>query len=242
MADQRGRHQPGDSREEQRRARPRLRPIVLGSVMVASALALAACGGPSTPGVASLGGGHGTRTTTTVPTGNATALVDQWATCMQHHGDPDQADPTIDSHGGINIVIPTSVSTHQLGEDLHNVSGVCSEYLAAAQRVLRLQMPYTPFNPDNAIIVQYANCMRMNGVANYPYPVGGESNLLGINMNSPTFVRANIVCGKQINAPAWWINGWGPPGDVSSSSGPVGLLNGNQPNQPRRSPPVTANG
>ena len=194
--------------------------------MVASALALAACGGPSTPRVASLGGGNGTgSTTTTVPTGNATALVDRWATCMQHHGDPDQVDPTIDSHGGINIMIPTSVATHQLGEDLHNVTGTCSEYLAAAQRVLRLQMPYTPFNPDNAIIVQYANCMRTNGIANYPYPVGEKTNLTtGINMNSPAFLRANTVCGKQINAPAWWINGWGPPGDVSSSSGPIGIL------------------
>jgi hypothetical protein len=161
---------------------------------------------------------------------------------MQRHGDPDQADPTIDSHGGINIVVPMSVSTHQLGEDLHNVTGACSEYLAAAQRVLRLQMPYTPFNPDNAIIVQYANCMRTNGIATYPYPVGGESNLNGINMNSPAFVRANVVCGKQINAPAWWINGWGPPGDVSSSSGPTRLLNGNQPNQPRRAPQLPANG
>jgi hypothetical protein len=87
--------------------------------------------------------------------------------------------------------------------------------------VLRAEIPYTPFNPDEALLVQYTNCMRTHGVSNYPYPTGDTTNLLGINMNSPTFVRANSVCGRQIHAPAWWINGWGPPGDVSSQSGPI---------------------
>jgi hypothetical protein len=148
---------------------------------------------------------------------------------MRHHGDPQQTDPTVDLHGGINIVVPMSVSTHQLGEDLHNVTGTCSQYLAAAQEVLREEIPYTPFNPDNALIVQYADCMRTHGVANYPTGTGESTNLLGINVNSPTFIRANSVCGRQIHAPAWWINGWGPPGDVSSSSGPIG-------NNPRANP------
>jgi hypothetical protein len=140
---------------------------------------------------------------------------------MRGHGDPDQTDPTIDSHGGINITIPSGNASHALGEALHNVTGTCSEYLAAAQRVLRAEIPYTPFNPDDAVMVQYTNCMRANGVPNYPYPKGDETDFIGtgINMNSPTFINANNVCGKQISAPAWWINGWGPPGDVSSSSG-----------------------
>ena len=30
-----------------------------------------------------------------------------------------------------------------------------------------------------------------------------------------SFENANKVCGKQIGAPAWWISGTGPPGDVS---------------------------
>jgi hypothetical protein len=167
------------------------------------------------------GGNHSDGTKTTVAAGNPTELVNQWAACMRRHGDRQQADPTIDAHGVINIVVPMNFSTHQFGEDLHNVKGTCSQYLAAAQNVLRQEIPYTPFNPDNAALVQYADCMRTHGVANYPSPSGSESNLLNVNMNSPTFIRANIVCGQQIHAPAWWINGWGPPGDVSSSSGPV---------------------
>jgi hypothetical protein len=38
-------------------------------------------------------------------------------------------------------------------------------------------------------------------------------------MDSPLFVRANTLCGEQIGAPAWWINGWGPPGNISVTSG-----------------------
>jgi hypothetical protein len=46
-------------------------------LVIAAAGALTACGGPSAPHVASLGGnsGSGTTTTTTVPTGNAMHLL-----------------------------------------------------------------------------------------------------------------------------------------------------------------------
>jgi hypothetical protein len=215
----------------------------LAALLVAAAIGLAACSASSSPPatqrtssptVASLptstsegtssGHGGGSTTTTLPKASNATALVDEWATCMRSHGDPDQTDPMIDSHGGINITVPSGNSSHAFGEALHNVTGTCSQYLAAAQRVLRAEIPYTPFNPDTALIVQYANCMRANGVPNYPYPVGDQTNFngTGINLNSPVFLSANNVCGKQIDAPAWWINGWGSPGDVSSSSGPTG--------------------
>ncbi len=204
----------------------------VGLLFLAAAVTLAACGGPSSPHVATLGSGNGNNTadtTTTAPTGNPTALVDQWAACMRRHGDPQQADPTIDSHGVINIRVPMSFSSHQFGMDLHNIVGTCSQYLGAAQRVLREEMPYTPFNPGNAALAQYADCMRTHGVPDYPSPTGSETNLLNINTNSPTFIRANSICGRLIHAPAWWINGWGPPGDVSSSSGPISNL---QPSSP----------
>jgi hypothetical protein len=218
-------------------------------VLAAAAIALAACsasGSPpashatSSPTVASLptstsvgtSSGHsdGSTTTTLPKASNATALVDEWATCMRSHGDPDQTDPMIDSHGGINITVPSGNASHAFGEALHNVTGTCSQYLAAAQRVLRAEIPYTPFDPDTALIVQYANCMRANGVPNYPYPVGDQTNFngTGINLNSRVFENANSVCGKRIDAPPWWINGWGPPGDISSSSGPThGVPHGN---------------
>ncbi len=50
-------------------------------------------------------------------------------------------------------------------------------------------------------------------------PDGNEStnfNGTGIDPDSPAFLNgnANQTCGKQIGAPAWWINNWGPPGSV----------------------------
>ena len=226
----------------------------LAALLAAAALGLAACSALSSPAsqatsypaVASLptstsagtstGHSGGSTTTTQPSSNNATALVDEWATCMRGHGDPDQTDPTIDSHGGINITIPSGNASHALGETLHNVTGTCSEYLAAAQRVLRAEIPYTPFDPNDALLVEYTNCMRANGVPNYPYPQGDDTNFngTGIDQSSPIFVKANSICGKQIGAPAWWINGWGPPGDVSSYSGPT--------NRPPRNGAVAATG
>lgn len=232
----------GDEREKRHRGTTRRQSGGLVALLAAAAIGLTACSGSSpppagSPTVASLPastrastGLLSGSTTTTLPKGSATALVDEWATCMRSHGDPGQADPVIDSHGGINIVIPSGNASHQLGNALHDVTGTCSQYLAAAQRVLRAEIPYTPFDPDEAVLVQYTNCMRANGVPNYPYPKGDETdfNGTGINMSSPSFERANDICGKQIGAPAWWINGWGPPGDVSSSSGSAtGVPHGN---------------
>src|SRR5579862_3519717 len=92
----------------------------LAVIAAATAIALAGCGGSSslsaagsatvaslTTRAASGDGGStssgGASTTTNSPKGNPTKLLDEWAVCMHSHGDPDQADPTIDAHGVINI-------------------------------------------------------------------------------------------------------------------------------------------
>jgi hypothetical protein len=205
----------------------------LAFLAAATATALAACSasGSSSPRVASLGtttsvgtsrGTDDGSTTTTVPKSSATALTDEWASCMRNNGDPNQAPPIIDSHGVINITVPRlpGPGASQAGGPFgaaHNVSGQCSQDLTAAQDVLRAEDPVPPFDPDQALLVQYVNCMRANGVPNYPYPTGKTTNFngTGVDPNSPFVEKANDVCGKQIDAPAWWINGWGPPGDIS---------------------------
>jgi hypothetical protein len=219
-------------------------PRPLAFVLVAAAVVLAACsspasssGGTSSPTVASLGssgslgsssqGGGGSQpksggsSTTTLPKGgDATRLVDEWASCMRRHGDPNQVDPTIDIHGVINIMIGAGASqalANEVKGGVDQQTGQCSQYLSAAQRVLREQFPVSP-PPDNSALLNYAECMRANGVPGYPDPSGERTDLRGIDTNSPTFIKANDTCGKQIDAPAWWIDGWGPPGDVSVRS------------------------
>jgi hypothetical protein len=71
--------------------------------------------------------------------------------------------------------------------------------------------------------VPFVNCMRANGVPNYPYPSGPDDtttnfNGTGVDPNSPHVVRVNDYCGKKLGLPTWWINGWGPPGDISVKS------------------------
>ena len=97
-------HRPG-----QRWPSPSSGGLVLVIVLVA--VALASCGGSSSsnaagsPTVASLPASSakhdragastdsGARSSTALPRGNATRLVDEWAACVRAHRDPNQADP-----------------------------------------------------------------------------------------------------------------------------------------------------
>ena len=89
------------------------RPGGLAVLVAVTAVGLAACSGsPSSPQVASLGNSSGNSTgssaitgssSTTLPKGNPTELLDGWAACMRSHGDTSQADPTITANKLIDI-------------------------------------------------------------------------------------------------------------------------------------------
>jgi hypothetical protein len=206
------------------RTGPYLRSGAFAVLATTAAIGVAACGtgGTTSPHVASLrdssphSGSHGT-TTTAPKAGNPTQLMDEWATCMRTNGDPNQTDPTIDAYGVINITM-RDVS-QAVASEAHGSSGPCSQYELAAENALREGRQYQP--PDQNQMVQYTDCMRTHGVPKYPDPgADGKTdfNGTGVDPNSPFVENANKVCGKQINAPAWWIAGTGPPGDVSVES------------------------
>ena len=201
-------------------------------LLAAAALALAACSssGSSPPPVASLGtsSGPGTSTSTSADpatstssgtssgnatiAGNVTPLLNEWAACERSHGDPDQSDPTVSADGVIYITVPQGA---QPAGDLHERTGTCSQYVAQAANELRAANPVAP-PPDQATYLKYVACMRANGVPNYPYPNGDQTNFngTGVDPNSPAVERVNDLCGKKIGAPAWWINGTSTPGDI----------------------------
>jgi hypothetical protein len=203
----------------------------LAAVVVLAAIGLAACGGSTTPQVASLpttisdgsvptaaivsagSSGNDSR-----PKGNPTALLDAWANCMHSHGDPNQADPTVDAYGVINVTIPSDAQA--LSGEVHAGADPCNRYMAAAQGALRAANPVAP-PPDQTELVKYVNCMRANGIPNYPYPTGNETNFngTGVDPTSPAVMNVNKVCGKKLDLPGWWISGNGPPGDVVVTSG-----------------------
>lgn len=221
------------------------RAAAIPVLLVVAACALSACssGPAASPPVASLGtngahdsGEHGDGTTTTPQGGNATHLMDEWAACMRTNGDPDQTDPTIDQYGVINITIPDSVTDSTISSEAHGSTGPCSQYELAAENVVRGGQP-APAGPTQAQLVQYTDCMRVNGVPNYPDPgPDGRTDFrgTGVDPDSPAAQRANDICGKQINAPAWWIAGTGPPGDVVVTS--AGLSPGGGGPPPKASP------
>lgn len=231
------------------RTRNRLRCAGFAMGLAAAAIGLTACGGgsPASSHVANLGtsttthGGHGGASTTTPPKGgNATQLMDQWATCMRVNGDPNQTDPTIDQYGVINITIPQGVADTSISSEAHGSSGPCSQYELAAENAFHAANPVAP-PPTQAQLLQYVGCMRTHGVPDYPDPGPNNETKFpaDVDPNSPTFENANRVCGKQVNAPAWWIAGTGPPGDVVVSSagiGPNGPTPGNPPVTVRPAP------
>jgi hypothetical protein len=219
---------PGVHEKRRDMTRMHRRPGALAVLVAAAALALAACSsGSSTPQVASLGtstssgastdpgtssGTSGGSTPAAQSASDPTRLVDEWAACERSHGDPDQADPAVDASGVIHITIPQQA---QPTGDIHDLTGTCSEYLAAAQNELRAANPVAA-PPDQAEYLKYVSCMRANGVPNYPYPNGDQTNFngTGVDPNSPAVVRVNDLCGKKIGAPAWWINGTSTPGSI----------------------------
>jgi hypothetical protein len=205
------------------------RILAAGAALALAALVLAGCSsGSSSPQVASLGtssapgtsadpgpgtssGTSGGSTSATIA-GNVTPLLNEWAACERSHGDPDQADPTVGASGVISIIIPKGA---QPAGDLHERTGTCSQYVAEAANELRAANPVAA-PPDQAELLKYVACMRANGVPDYPYPDGDQTNFLGsgVDPDSPAVERVNQLCGTKLGLPTWWVNGTDTPGDI----------------------------
>jgi hypothetical protein len=196
----------------------------------AAAFGLAACSGSSSPHVArlptstSLGTGNSNRaasSATTLPTGNATALVDEWASCMRTHGDPDQVEPTIDPDNVIQVIVPASAPGVLKGSGAQT----CASDLTAAQTALRGGQ--TLQKPAPATLVKLSRCMRANGIPDFPDPspergysihslaAGGE-----LNPNDPTYQNAAKLCTQKYGVSDPMAGGTPLPGSIVDSGGP----------------------
>jgi hypothetical protein len=204
-----------------------------GGLAIAATLAtlgLAACGGGSSPHVASLGSsiGHGSgSTTTTLPKGTPTQLLDEWASCMRSRGTPNLADPTIDTNGVIHITMPAA-STGSGGPGFQSSGAVgggpCGAYLNAASTALRGGQPVQKPNP--AKLEKYSECMRANGIPDFPDPTSQGLSIQihpgsDLNPHNPTFQKASTTCAKKTGVPGL---GSGPQkgGIEVTSGGPNG--------------------
>ncbi len=221
------------------------RPGCLMALLTGAAIGLAGCSSSSappaagSPTVASLptstsvgtSSGHtGGSTTTTPPTDNATALVDEWATCMRSHGDPEQADPTIDANKDININWNPAITggifgTNKGGQGNSGPGQYCRTYLTAAQTALGGNRQ--PTGSDQATLVKFSDCMRANGVTDFPDPINGTLSFnLGaggdLNPNNPTFQHASKLCAQKTGAHVPGAGGPPPPGTIRlEGAGPL---------------------
>lgn len=184
-------------------------------LVAGAALALAACSGPGSPGVASLGKnrGEGPASSTTLPAGSAAQLLDEWASCMRSHGDPDQVDPTVDATKVIQITLPAGYAG-----GLHG--GTCGTYLNAAQR--ELGGGTLPGSSSEATALKFAQCMRANGISDYPDPSGNGTNQAlhvssgsDLNPANPTFQAATTLCSKQTGFQSKFNSGPSLPGSIN---------------------------
>jgi hypothetical protein len=180
-------------------------------VLVVAAISLAACtSGSTAPHVASLGNSSdpsssNSSSASAQPAGNPTQLLDEWAVCMRSHGDPNQVDPTVDANKVIHITIPAGVN----GGPINLKSGngpmqACNSYLTAASTALRGGAPLP--KPDPAKLEKFSECMRANGIPDFPDPSGGRFQLSSgpgsdLNRNNPIFQRAQQKCATQVGIP-----------------------------------------
>lgn len=202
----------------------RHRLAVLLVLFVAASFGLAACGGSDSPHVAHLGqsggGGGIDRTTTTASDASATTLLNEWATCMRAHGDPNQADPTIDANSDIEVNWNPAITGGIYGTNKGGVGNAgpgqyCRSYLYAAQRDLGGGQQPSP--PDQATLLRYAECMRAEGIADFPDPLNGTLSLnMGasgdLDPNSPAYQNATKLCTERTGAHVPGAGGTPPPG------------------------------
>jgi hypothetical protein len=152
-------------------------------VVVALALVLSACSqSDEDPGVASAGGAE-TGTETSV-TPDAQAFTE----CMRDNG-VDMADPDPDT--GQPEFDPEVVGT----EAFQTAMDACQELMPAGVR--------EPADPGELDQYQaFAECMRENGLPDFPDPQpGGEGGLFpnsGADRNSPEFQQATEACGHLL--------------------------------------------
>lgn len=198
----------------------RTAPPVVAIVLSAG---LAACsGGSHSPKVANLNNASSSASTTTLPSGTAVQLLDQWAACIRSHGLPNQTDPVITASGSIQITLPNnSMNTYQ------NISADCQPYLTAASR--KLGGGTTANHPSAAKLLDYSHCMQQNGVPDFPDPSNGGLRVQvspgsDLDPSSPTFQSASKTCAKKTGVQGF---GTGNPNDapagsvsISSSGGP----------------------
>jgi hypothetical protein len=177
------------------------------TALVATTLALAACGGSSGSGdveVASLDGASGSSTaestTTTASDGNPQDVMLEFAQCMRDNG-VDVPDPTFDENGRPEFDAGGGGQANPDDPEFQAAMEECQSILQSVQQ------QFTPEDQEafQDAALEFAQCMRENGV-DVPDPdfsggpagggAPGEGGPFGgdVDPNDPDFQAANEKC------------------------------------------------
>ncbi|MEV4415050.1 hypothetical protein [Catellatospora sp. NPDC049609] len=179
--------------------------VLLGALLAA---ALAGCAqGAEEPQVATVAGASGAPGASTPPA--QTSEREQalrFSQCIRDNGVPDFPDPQFHEGGGVNLSAPQGTGK----EKLEAAMRTCRRYAPGGGEKQKL---------DPARVEQLrrlAQCMRDNGVRNFPDPtdegIQADGNQPGMSPDDPTFKAAMAQCDKHAPAPP----GEGP---VTNTSG-----------------------
>lgn len=179
-----------------------------GLAIAAVVFLLAACGGSSPSGVASVGSSTSTTSPSSAPAGNSgpppsPALQKaqlKYSVCMREHGVPSFPDPI--SGGGyagrdLRIIDQNSRAFVTATKD-------CSYLAKAAGMAPWTQAQWAAYD---AMLLKITDCMRAHGVTNFPDPKGGEKG--GWNYPSTPLDTSTSLYAKAAKA----CNG--PPGQAT---------------------------
>jgi hypothetical protein len=178
--------------------------LVAVALLGIGALAAACGGGPSAPGVASVGKTATTTGPAAAPSGSSASVEDDvlaYDNCMHTHGEPDMPDLII-SGGGLHLSA-TSGSGFDPGTPQFTAANDTCQRLLPKKGSIPSGGTTTP--ADQADYLKAAACMRSHGVLNFPDPVFQNNNVefntqTPIDAGSPQYKRALATCEKLIPA------------------------------------------
>jgi hypothetical protein len=154
--------------------------FVLGSLLL---FGLAGCGEAADSGVATAGGD---KTSGSAAPASIKEAALKYARCMRENGVPDFEDPQFDENGEIDgLGLPKGVD-EETGEAAREK---CAKHLPNGGELEQM-------NPEDIEkLREYAQCMRENGVSEFPDPdADGRLRVDGIDMNSAGYKAANEKC------------------------------------------------
>jgi hypothetical protein len=168
------------------------RSASLGGVLAVLGVAIAGCGGSSgsststTPAASGAGGSYSEQSA-------ASKKLEQYSQCMRSHGVPSFPDP-VNGHLELQVIKggPLDPSSPQFQS---------AEQACKALQPPGLQSGSSANVAQQSQILKLVNCMRKNGVPNFPDPQNGHIQITGANgidPNSPQFQSAVQACQKLL--------------------------------------------